>query len=234
MKRPFSPSGCKGYIPATVYMLVFLTCSLFYSPYAKAQSESLPSIPHPLSWENKPKEFHISGNSLVITAGEKTDMFRDPNVTYNTDNAPKLMFRPDEHFVLTVAVEHPFDSKWDGGAIVLKQDSLNWVKFCYEKDYTGARRVVSVVTKNVSDDCNSVSLKSDRIYFKMAKADNVITLYYAEDGKNWFLVRHLQFDAHPGFRVGFLAQSPTGQQCTVRFSEIRYEAKKIKDPYVGE
>ena len=234
MKRSRDTSGCRNLFPVPLYMPVLLICSLFCNLYAKAQSPSLPSIPHPLSWENVPKDFRVSGNSLSITAGEKTDMFRDPNVTYNTDNAPKLMFRPDEHFVLTVAVEHAFDSKWDGGAIVLKQDSLNWVKFCFEKDYTGARRVVSVVTKNVSDDCNSVSLKSDRVYFKMAKADTVITLYYAEDGKNWFLVRHLQFDAQPGFRVGFLAQSPTGKQCTVRFSDIRYEAKKIKDPYLGE
>ncbi len=215
-------------------ILSLIVCILFCNQAARAQAPGLPSIPHPLAWENQPKDFRINGNSLVITAGEKTDMFRDPNVTYNTDNAPKLMFRADEHFVLTVAVEHTFDSKWDGGAIVLKQDSLNWVKFCYEKDYTGARRVVSVVTKNISDDCNSVSLNSNRIYYKMAKADNVVTLYYSEDGKSWFLVRHLQFDAKPGFRVGFLAQSPTGKQCTVTFSDIRYEARKIKDPYLGE
>jgi Uncharacterized conserved protein len=74
-------------------------------------------------------------------------MFRDPNVTYNTDNAPKLLFRPDNNFVLIASIEHSFSSKWDGGAIVLMQDSLNWIKFCFEKDYTGAKRVVSVVTK---------------------------------------------------------------------------------------
>lgn len=193
----------------------------------------LQSIPRALHWENKPASFSATTDGLVITAGAKTDMFRDPNVTYNTDNAPKLLFEADENFILIAAIEHPFENKWDGGALVLKTDSMHWIKFCYEKDYTGARRVVSVVTRDVSDDCNSVELSSNKVYFKMAKADNVITLYYSGDGKNWLLVRHLQFDFPKGLKAGFLAQSPTGEKCTVRFSQIQYEARKIKDPYEG-
>jgi uncharacterized protein len=216
-------------------MIVLLSCMLFYSTTeGQDQSVRIPGIPHALYWDIKPISFSLNKNELVVSAREKTDMFRDPNVTYNTDNAPKLMFTPDNDFVLSVAIEHPFTAKWDGGAIVLKSDSINWVKFCFEKDYTGARRVVSVVTKNISDDCNSVEIKSNRVYYKLAKADNVITLYYSEKGKNWFLVRHFQFDAKPGFTVGFLAQSPTGKNCKVIFSDIRYEARKIKDPYLGE
>jgi hypothetical protein len=202
----------------------------------KAQKDSIKinAIPYGMFWENEAVKFSAKGNEMIIVAGEKTDMFRDPNVTYNTDNAPKLLFRPDPDFVLITSIEHSFASKWDGGAIVLKQDSLNWIKFCFEKDYTGARRVVSVVTKNVSDDCNSVEIKTNKAYYKLAKADNVITLYYSLDMKKWFLVRHLQFDTDKNFTLGFLAQSPTGKRCEVKFSDISYRAKKIKDPYLGE
>ena len=196
--------------------------------------DKLVTIPHPLFWENKPLSCKIANNDLTITAGEKTDMFRDPNVTYNTDNAPKLLFKADDDFVLSAAIEHSFACKWDGGAIIIKSDSLNWVKFCFEKDCTGARRVVSVVTKNFSDDCNSGEINSNKVFYKIAKAGNVVTLYYSTEGTTWFLVRHLQFDAKPGFKVGFLAQSPTGPKCEVKFSQIKYEKKKIKDPYTGE
>jgi len=210
--------------------------SVFYLNVQAQKPDSLyiQSIPHGLFWENTPKRFSIRKDTLEISAGGKTDMFRDPNVTYNTDNAPKLMFYPDEDFVLTASIEHAFANKWDGGAIVLRQDSLNWIKFCFEKDYTGARRVVSVVTKNISDDCNSVSMPKNKVFYKLAKAGNVITLYYSAEGKSWFLVRHLQFDAHKGLQVGFLAQSPTGESCSVRFTNITYKAKKIADPYLGE
>jgi hypothetical protein len=194
---------------------------------------ALPSIPYPLVWENSAKSFSIQENGLIIEAGEKTDMFRDPNVTYNTDNVPKLLFLADSNFVLSCAIEHGFVSKWDGGAIVLKSDSINWIKFCFEKDYTGAKRVVSVVTKNISDDCNSMEIDANKAFFKIAKADNVITLYCSREGINWLLIRHFQFDAKPGFKVGFLAQSPTGTGCMVKFSDISYQATRIKDPYLG-
>ena len=215
-----------------LFLILFLCFSRI--PAQKIDSVFLTSIPHGLFWENTPKSFSVHGNQFVIVAGKETDMFRDPNVTYNTDNAPKLLFEGDDNFVLTASIEHAFTNKWDGGAIVIKQDSLNWIKFCFEKDYTGAKRVVSVVTKNISDDCNSVEMNANKVYYKVAKADNVITLYCSTDGIKWYLIRHLQFDAHKGFKIGFLAQSPTGEHCEVKFSNIVYNIKKIKDPYLGE
>ena len=220
-------------IKSAVYLLSFLA---LFTDEIKAQEDSIRinTIPNGMFWENKAVKFSAHNSEITMVAGEKTDMFRDPNVTYNTDNAPKLLFKPDHDFVLTVAIEHSFASKWDGGAIVLRQDSLNWIKFCFEKDYTGARRVVSVVTKNISDDCNSVEIKANKVFYKLAKADNVITLYYSLEGEKWFLIRHLQFDSDKDLTLGFLAQSPTGKQCVVKFSNISYKPKKIRDPYVGE
>lgn len=217
-----------GRLLVIAFILIHLTVP------AQQNVIQIKSIPFKMFWENTPQNYSVTDSSLTITAGEKTDMFRDPNVTYNTDNAPKLLFKPDKDFVLTASIEHSFTSKWDGGAIVLKQDSLNWVKFCFEKDYTGAGRVVSVVTKNISDDCNSVKILTNKVFYKIAKADNVITLYYSLNGSEWFLIRHFQFDATGDFCVGFLAQSPTGKRCEVTFSNISYIAKKIKDPYAGD
>ncbi len=197
-------------------------------------SLKISGIPKWLKWENKPVKYYTDKSSITIFSGEKTDMFRDPNVTYNTDNAPKLMFEADSNFVISTSIEHAFISKWDGGALVLKQDSLNWVKCCFEKDYTGARRIVTVVTKGISDDCNSVKINSNKVYFKIAKAANVITVYYSLTGANWFLIRHFTFDSNKNLKVGFLAQSPTGNDCKVKFSEIKYTSKKIRDPYLGE
>jgi regulation of enolase protein 1 (concanavalin A-like superfamily) len=185
-------------------------------------------------WENTPLHFQGDSTHLLIEAGEKTDMFRDPNVAYNTDNAPKLLFVADSNFVLTASIHHNFISKWDGGAIVLKADSLNWIKFCFEKDYTGQHRVVSVVTKGISDDCNSAPVPANTVFYKVAKAGNVITLYYSLEGRHWFLIRHLVFDSPTPLKVGFLAQSPTGKNCTVLFSHIHYSTHKIRDPYLGE
>ena len=208
--------------------------SLLIVSGSHAQSLKFSKIPHPLSWTNKPISYKINPENIFIEAGEKTDMFRDPNVTYNTDNAPRLSFTADPNFVLTAEIHHDFISKWDGGAIVLEADKMNWIKFCFEKDYTGMHRVVSVVTKDISDDCNSVAITGNQVFYKIAKADNVITLYYSGDSKKWFLIRHLQFNTTKPIKLGFMAQSPTGKNCKVTFSNITYSTKKIKDPYTGE
>jgi len=213
-------------------LLVFVMVTVCSAQQSEAVKIS--SIPVPLTWHNKPLSYAIKTNTLTIIAGEKTDMFRDPNVTYNTDNAPKLLFEPAENFVLTTSIQHAFLKKWDGGAIVIIEDSLNWIKFCFEKDYTGARRVVSVVTKDISDDCNSIEITGNKVFYKLAKADNVITLYASTDGKKWLLVRHLQFNNKKTLQVGFLAQSPTGTKCKVQFADIIYQVKKIADPYAGQ
>jgi len=215
-------------------ILFTLVCSLYSVSGQKAEGLIIRTIPKKLFWENSPLSYNISGDALTIKAGEKTDMFRDPNVTYNTDNAPKLLFTPDHNFILIAKIEHAFANKWDAGAIILKSDSLNWVKFAFEKDYTGAKRVVSVVTKDISDDCNSVEIPTNSVYYRMAKADNVITLYYSVDGTKWFLIRHFQFNTTKPIKVGFLAQSPTGTSSEVKFSNIKYDPRKIKDPYAGE
>ncbi|HLZ87028.1 MAG TPA: alpha/beta fold hydrolase, partial [Puia sp.] len=214
------------------FAILALSCAGVWAQ--TGDSVRLSSLPRPLFWENAPVRFEAGKDHLLIVAGEKTDMFRDPNVAYNTDNAPKLLFMADSNFVLTAAIHHAFASKWDGGAIVLKADSLNWIKFCFEKDYTGQKRVVSVVTRGISDDCNSAPVVSNTVYYKIAKAGNVITLYYSVEGRHWYLIRHLQFDSTAPLKLGFLAQSPTGQRCTVVFSAIHYSTKKIGDPYTGE
>jgi hypothetical protein len=109
---------------------LFLLCVFYLNIQAQKQdSLRMEAIPHSLFWENTPLKYSIHKDTLDIQAGGKTDMFRDPNVTYNTDNAPKLMFYPDDDFVLTASIEHAFASKWDGGAIVIRQDSLNWIKY---------------------------------------------------------------------------------------------------------
>jgi len=215
-------------------LIALMTSAAVTSVSAQNKAITVPGIPFPLSIENKPLNYSVNGGVLTIEAGAKTDMFRDPNVTYNTDNAPKLLFTPDDDFVLTARIEHDFIYKWDGGAIVLKADGLHWIKFCFEKDYTGIHRVVSVVTNDISDDCNSVARTQNFVFYKIAKAGNVITLYFSGDGKNWYLVRHLQFNAKGPLKLGFLAQSPTGTRNKVMFSAITYQHKKIKDPYTGE
>src|SRR5438477_10583663 len=68
---------------------LFFFMALHHQSIAQStDSLKINAIPHSLIWENKPVKYTIKNDVLTIVAGAKTDMFRDPNVTYNTDNAP--------------------------------------------------------------------------------------------------------------------------------------------------
>jgi len=94
---------------------------------------NLPSIPFPLHWENEPQEFSVFQGDFEIVAGGKTNMFREPNKQYNENNAPKLLFVPDDDFIISTSIKHSFINKWDGGAIVLISDSTNWKNYALRK-----------------------------------------------------------------------------------------------------
>jgi hypothetical protein len=89
-----------------------------------ANAISISAIPHKLFWENTPKSFSVNGDQIVIEAGNETNMFRDPNVNYNTDNAPKLLFEAEDNFVPTASIEHAFTNKCDGGVKKIKDPYL--------------------------------------------------------------------------------------------------------------
>lgn len=197
-------------------------------------SVDLPAFPRPLNWVNQPLRFKAEAGKVLITAGPKTDVYRAPDSSYRTATAVRLMMDADPDFTLEARVNHAFAQKWDGGALFLEADSLNWVKFCFEKDYTGAHRVVSVATQGFSDDNNALALPGKTAFFKMAKKGDNVLLYCATDGKNYFLVRNLRVAPNKHWRVGLLAQSPEGKENTVTFSHLRYRARAPLDAFANE
>ena len=212
--------------------LILALVSIIYGANAQ-QPVKITGIPQILYWENSPNSVSLKAGVLEIEAGAKTEMSSDPLFSNNTDNASKLMFVPDKDFVLSATLEQSFINKWDAGALVLKTDSLNWIKLSFERDYLGYRRVVSTVTKDVSDECNAQTINENFVHFRLAKTGNRVLLYISMEGKKWLLIRNLQFNTDQELKVGFMVQSPTGQRCKVKFSNIKYEARKVKDFYTG-
>jgi len=94
--------------------------------------------------------------------------------------------------------------------------------------------IVSVVTRGLSDDCNSVVIDGNTVYLRVTRVGQAFALHYALDGKYWHFVRYFTLGNAEGLRTGFLAQSPTGEGCTVVFSEIAYRAGAPKDLRSGK
>lgn len=224
-------------VRSTLYVALIGVVSSVTATSAGGQTKTIkvPGIDKPLHFINAPVDYKVTENGVVITAPGKTDKYIAAPGGYSPDNAPLLVFdNNDENFILSTKVSHPFAGKWDSGGIVVEADSKHWFKFEFEGDYTGAHRVVSVVTNESSDDVNSMQFDSNSYHFRVAKTGDVYYLYVANDGKSWYLVRTFKFRSAGPLKVGLIAQCPQGNAASITFSDVSYSPTKIKDMWKGE
>ncbi|HML23771.1 MAG TPA: DUF1349 domain-containing protein [Aggregatilinea sp.] len=198
---------------------------------------SLAPIPGDLQWKNDPVDWTIGpDDSLSITAGANTNWFIDPAGSERVaSNGPAAVFAPPVgDFLLSARVTVNFGATFDAGVLLLYERDDLWTKLCFEYSPQHEPMIVSVVTRGFSDDCNSVVIDGSSVYMRVARIGSAFALHYSLDGKYWNMVRYFTMGAVDNLRIGFLAQSPTGESCTVVFSEIAYRAESLKDLRSGD
>ncbi len=197
---------------------------------------SLQALPASLQWINAPVDWQSNHvDALSITAGAKTDLFIDPQSSRPVVNAPRLVFESqDRDFLFSARVSVDFRATFDAGVLLLYVNPQRWAKLCFEYAPDGRPMIVSVVTQTTSDDCNSQPIDDDEIYLRIARLDQAFAFHFSANGHYWHLVRLFRLGEIDALNVGFSAQSPTGDVCTARFSEIRFEKRRLNALRNGE
>jgi regulation of enolase protein 1 (concanavalin A-like superfamily) len=203
----------------------------------KADEFELPGLPfrltasHPGVWR---RDEQLGG--IVATAPAHTDFYVNPGGPDSTDaasmlNAATLLGGPppgDFQFSARITVD--FRSPYDAGVLLLWIDEQHWGKLCFEFSPAGEPMVVSVVTRGVSDDANAFVVPARTVWLRVSRIDRVWAYHASTDGSIWQMIRIFSLtDSANGHRIGLEAQSPTGDGCTVTFSEIRYVPERLAD-----
>ena len=202
----------------------------------------LPSVPFELHWAPAPDHWEpvVSETGgevgLLVEAGALTDLFVSPDGSEPSLNAPRLTGVPDAAFQLSALVDVEFSSTFDAGVLVLWANEGSWAKLCLEFSPAGQPMVVSVVTRGLSDDANSSEVGGTSAWLRISHSEQGSYAFHAAtDGVHWNLIRHFDLAAEPDqVTVGFLAQSPTGDGCRVRFSQLGYLSEGVDDIRGGE
>lgn len=143
------------------------------------------------------------------------------------ENSPRLVFQPADDFVISARVTVDFRSQWDAGVLVLYVNSDTWAKLCVEMTVDKHPAIVSVVTRGLSDDNNSIAVEGKSVYLKIAKAGHAIFFYVSQDGQKWTIIRGFSFGPGAKVQAGFSSQSPVGEGCTAVFDRISYLPKRV-------
>ena len=197
----------------------------------------VPELPFSLT-PSCPDVWHrdTAAGELVAAAPANTDLYVNPAGADSADaqtllNAATLIGTPpagDFQFSARVTVE--FLAQYDAGVLLLWLDERTWAKLCFEFSPAHEPMVVSVVTRGVSDDANAFVISDRSVWLRISRVDRVYAYHASTDANTWRMIRAFSLgDRVTEHKVGFEAQSPTGDGCNVTFSKIRFESRRLDD-----
>ena len=139
---------------------------------------------------------------------------------------------PAGDFTLAAQVQVEFASMYDAGVLLLHARERHWAKLCFEYSPQLRPTAVTVVTRGISDDCNSFEVDGDTLWLRITRSGAAWAFHASTDGSWWRLLRYFALggDAAELVRVGFLAQSPAGQGCTATFDHISFQPGRAEEP----
>lgn len=176
-----------------------------------------------LTWTSTVGEAVIDGDdSLTLTASRGVDWSNSALSDDKQHDATALGFSAPDTFSLSARVRVAGErSTFDAGALVLWADIDHWAKLCFEYSPLGEAMVVSVVTNEFSDDCNSTLVEADNVFLRVSRVGAGWAFHSSPDGSHWSFVRLFRLDTDLPVTVGFLSQAPMGESCVASFEQIR-------------
>ncbi len=185
-------------------------------------------------WMNRPKSHEIIDGVLHITATKGTDFFNNPEDNSSTSSAPFLYKEIKGDFVAKALVRPDFSSQWNAVALMVYVDDNNWIKFAFENSDATGNSIVSVVTRNLSDDSNGVILKGhEQVWLKIIRKDNNYAMLWSRDGKDFKMARLTTLPEFDSVKIGIEAQSPVGDSAVHEILHFDLAKTRVKDMRKG-
>ena len=117
---------------------------------------------------------------------------------------------------------------------MVMQDLTHWAKACFELTDFGTHAVVSVVTKNESDDANGCNIEEEAVWLQVCRVGQSFAFHYSTDGERYDMMRFFHLPADGTIKVGLLAQAPTGSGGIRVYENVTIEKRTVKNVRMGE
>lgn len=195
----------------------------------------LDGVPFPLL-PNQDWSWRQDNGAVTVTAKPHSDFFIDPSgesgvAAESLGNAVAVLGDPPAgDFTFSARVGVDFRDTFDAGTLFLWADETHWAKLCFEFSPDRTPMVVSVVTRERSDDANGFDVDGHEVWLRVARQSGVWAFHASVDGKRWSFVRAFSLgELSSPVRVGLEVQSPTGEGCDVTFSDVTFRSATLAD-----
>lgn len=201
--------------------MTVLLCALTV-PLSACASDQLHAIPFSLSEQESGGETTVGSDSLTIKAMKGTDLFTDAKGTIHAQSVPKITFIPSGDFELSARIEAKLDDPYDGAGFVIHDNEASWAKVIFERFKSGQLGVASTVVSIKGDDAYHGFEHNNFVYLKLTRKAEVYIIQTSIDGENWSYKRSFSLGSTNKAQIGFMAQSPLGEDVIANFSNISF------------
>ncbi|MBW4081183.1 DUF1349 domain-containing protein [Paenibacillus sp. S150] len=179
-------------------------------------------------WMNEPRHWQLENGVLKMTATQAEDFFNDPQNESKVATAPFAYTELAGNFAVQVQVGVEMKAQCDSICLMMFDTEANWAKICFEHMNTEPS-IVTVITRERSDDCISGRVAAQEPYLRLSRYDNVFAFHSSENGADWSVVRYFRQEMPETVKVGLVVQSPSGPECTGSFRSFRVLKNRERD-----
>lgn len=204
----------------------------------QAGASGLPAPPS-IEWESvdgKPTKLWAADQRAgFLTASHETDWFIDPTTRQPVRNAPLLLTPVVDDFQFVAHVRAPLAATFDAVALFVYATPTCWAKLLLERSPQGADTIVTVVTREVSDDANGPTVPTPgQTWLRVSRTQDTYAFHYSPDRTLWSLARLFTIGPSAGHRIGLSVQSPQGDGLTGQAAQIAITNTTLADPRSGQ
>ncbi|KQV27113.1 hypothetical protein ASC97_24615 [Rhizobium sp. Root1203] len=186
--------------------------------------------------------FAYRGDCLSMEAQPQTNYFVNPDGSPADHTAPVAALVVEAPvFSLYARVSTRLGSLYDAAGLIVETgdpaggSAGEWGKCVIELSPFLRPTIVSVVTREVSDDANGEELRTPEAHLRVHRNGPILAFHWSVNGAVWKLARLFSLKGMDGpLRAGMIVQAPMGDALTAVFSGICLETGVPIDLRNGE
>ena len=174
-------------------------------------------------------EYRLMEDGIGLRSLTESDYFVNP---LNGKVKSDAVFRYREvegDFIFKARVSCYFDQDFDAPILMAYDNEKLWTKVCFEQTDQGTPAIVSVVTRDRSDDAIGEYINREEVWLLLARQGDTFSAHYSQDGDKYFMVRLAWLPMPKKIKVGFGVQSPTGGGVRAYFRNMSLKERTPSD-----
>lgn len=174
-----------------------------------------------MEWYNEPPHWQVKGDTITVTAGAKTDFWRETHYDFIRDNGNFFYQSVTGNFTVDVKIGGQYRELYDQAGLMLRLDETCWMK-CGIEFVNGVQQVSAVVTRNYSDwSILPLPQNPNTLWLRVMRRGTAVEVQYSLNGSDYQMLRLAYLTPVEAIHAGIMCAAPEGSGFSVTFEGLK-------------